>query len=62
MSSITKTWAGLPLQRKIILAGAVIATLVAMLFLARGATQPSMSLLYGGLDPKASGEVVAALE
>jgi flagellar M-ring protein FliF len=40
----------------------VVGTLVAMLFIARTATQPGMSLLYGGLDAKASGEVVAALD
>ncbi len=62
MSSIMSTWAALPLQRKMILAAAVIGTLVLMLFIGRTATQPGMSLLYGGLDAKASGEVVAALD
>jgi flagellar M-ring protein FliF len=37
-------------------------TFAAVLLLARVAMQPSMALLYAGLDPAAAGEVVRALE
>jgi len=42
--------------------GATIAMFAAIIALSRMAAQPSMSLLYAGLDPSAAGEVVAALE
>ncbi|MEM9724470.1 MAG: flagellar basal-body MS-ring/collar protein FliF [Pseudomonadota bacterium] len=62
MSALLKTFNALDLRKKIILGVAVAATLALMLFVARGASQPNMALLYGGLDAKAAGEVVAAVE
>lgn len=62
MDALLKTWQLLSLSKKIRLVGAVAATIALMFFLARMATEPSMALLYGGLDQKNAGEVAAALE
>jgi flagellar M-ring protein FliF len=52
----------LGLQRQIMLAAAVLGVLAAMTFLVRTTLQPSMSLLYSGLDPVRAGEVINELE
>lgn len=52
----------LGLQRQIMLGAAVLGVLAAMTFLVRGTLQPSMSLLYSGLDPVRAGEVINELE
>ncbi len=62
MSQLFETWQALDLRRRIVLAGAVILTIAAVLSLANIATRPGMSLLYSGLDPAAAGEVVGSLE
>ena len=62
MASLLNTFNALDLRKKIVLGLAVLATIALVMFVARGATQPTMALLYGGLDAKAAGEVVGALE
>ena len=62
MEQMLETWLRLDTRRRIILAGALILTMAAVLSLAQVATRPSMALLYSGLDPAAAGEVVGALE
>ncbi|MEL6317505.1 MAG: flagellar basal-body MS-ring/collar protein FliF, partial [Pseudomonadota bacterium] len=62
MAGLLNTWNALTLQKRIVLIGAVLATLVLVGMVARMATQPTMKLLYGGLDPQTSGEVLAAIE
>ncbi|MEM0987308.1 MAG: flagellar basal-body MS-ring/collar protein FliF [Pseudomonadota bacterium] len=62
MDQIVSTWQKLDLRRRIVLIGAVLLTLVAVLSLAQIASRPGMALLYSGLDPAAAGEVVGALE
>lgn len=52
----------LSLQRQIMLGAAVLGVLAAMTFLVRTTLQPSMSLLYSGLDPVRAGEVINELE
>lgn len=52
----------LGLQRQIMLGVAVLGVLAAMTFLVRGTMQPSMSLLYSGLDPVRAGEVINELD
>lgn len=52
----------LGLQRQIMLGIAVLGVLGAMTFLVRGTMQPSMSLLYSGLDPVRAGEVINELD
>ena len=62
MENLASIWMSLDLRRKLAVVGATIGVFVAVLFLARGASQPEMALLYAGLDPSAAGEVVASLD
>lgn len=62
MNQLMTTWNALDARRRIILVVAVLATLAAVMMLARVASKPGMALLYSGLDPAAAGEVVGALE
>jgi len=62
MDRILQTWRVLDLRRRVILAGAALLTIIAVLSLAQVATRPGMALLYSGLDPATAGEVLGALE
>jgi len=50
------------MRKRIIVGLATVAVFGAILMLARVTSTPSMSLLYSGLEPSISGEVIAALE
>lgn len=62
MNSLGRVWGTLSPQRRIFVIAATIAVFIAVLLLARGASSRDMSLLFGGLDPQAAGEVVTALD
>lgn len=62
MSQIIAAWAGLDPRRRIVVVLSAIALFVAVIGLARIANTPSLTLLYAGLDPSTSGEIVTALE
>ncbi len=62
MNNLASIWMGLDMRRRIVLVAATLGVFASVLFLARGASEPEMALLYAGLDPSAAGEVVAALE
>lgn len=62
MEQILSVWSALDTRRKAIVLGATVIVFLAVLGLSRMAAAPSMSLLYSGLEPGASGEVVSALE
>ncbi|MEM9780561.1 MAG: flagellar M-ring protein FliF, partial [Pseudomonadota bacterium] len=62
MSQLLTTWEGLEGRRKLVVLLAAVAAVLAMVGIARLAMQPSMALLYGGLDSTTAGEVVAQLE
>lgn len=62
MAGLIETWRDLTAQRKAIVVAAVAATVIALGALARTASTPRMTLLYAGLEPEASGEVLTALE
>ncbi|MEM1265958.1 MAG: flagellar basal-body MS-ring/collar protein FliF [Pseudomonadota bacterium] len=62
MSQLLTTWEGLEGRRKLVVLLAAVAAVLAMVGIARLAIQPSMALLYGGLDSTTAGEVVAQLE
>lgn len=62
MDNLWSIWTSLDLRRRAILVAAVVGMFAAVLYLARGASQPDMALLFSGLEPAASGEVIAALE
>ena len=50
------------MRRRIFVIVATIAVFAAVLTLARGAGSKEMSLLFGGLEPRASGDVITALD
>ncbi|SFO15089.1 flagellar M-ring protein FliF [Roseovarius lutimaris] len=62
MQQIVQLWQSLDNRRRIIVVGATAAMFWTVLALARMASEPSMTLLYAGLESSAAGEVVAALE
>lgn len=62
MQQILQFWSALDLRRKVTVVGATVAMFVAVLAMSRLAAAPSMALLYAGLEPAASGEVVAQLD
>lgn len=62
MQGLMNVWGTLSVSNRIMLVGAVAATIFVFSILARTASAPSMALLYSGLQPSAAGEVVSALE
>ncbi len=63
--NLSRRWGALaPAQQRIAIAATAIATVAfaAIAWLISLATQPPWSLLYGGLEPAAAGEALAALE
>jgi len=55
-------WTNLDARRKVIIVLATLGMFVAVIFLARSTAQKDLALLFGGLEPTASGEVITALE
>lgn len=62
MQQLISLWNALDTRRRAIVAVSTFAVIALILLLARTANNPSMALLYAGLEPAVSGEVVAALE
>ena len=62
MQQIVEVWNKLDARRRIIVIGASVVIFVGVLVLSRMAAQPNYALLYSGLSPKASGEVLSALD
>ncbi len=62
VQQLNAVWAALDLRKRVIVVGATLAVFAAVLGLARIAAQPSMALLYAGLEPGPAGEVIEALE
>ncbi len=62
MEKIKEIWESWDSRKRIIAALSVIAIVASVIGITRVATEPTMALLYSGLDAKAAGEVVAALE
>lgn len=55
-------WKALPVRNKVFAAAAFAAIVLMLALLGRAASTPKMALLYSGLDPSASGEILEALE
>ncbi|MFK7975705.1 MAG: flagellar basal-body MS-ring/collar protein FliF [Halioglobus sp.] len=55
-------WNSLSVNRKIVVVAASIGVFVTVLAMTRLASSPSLTLLYSGLEPAASGDVVRSLE
>ncbi len=62
MQQLLNVWNGLSFNRKIVTVAATIGVFFAVLGMARMISEPSLSLLYSGLEPSTAGEVVAAIE
>lgn len=62
MQKLQDYWNERSSQQKIILAAAFMATFLAVAGFAWLASRPGMSMIYGGLDPAQSGEVIAGIE
>lgn len=62
MQQILNIWSALDMRKRMIVVLATVAMFAAVLGLSRMAGQPSMSLLYAGLESGPAGEVVKALE
>ena len=62
MDSLLSVWLKLDTRRRITAVLASLAVFAAILALSRGIGAPDLALLYAGLEPDASGEVIAALE
>ena len=62
MKQIFATWGLLDPQKKIVVALAIVAALVALLGMARLVNTPNMALLYSGLDSGTASEIVTSLE
>lgn len=60
--SFIETLKTLPFERRIALAAAVIAVVIAVGLMGRGVMQTPMALLYAGLEPAHAGEIIEALE
>ena len=62
MQNLLSLWSAMDARRRFVVIAATLGMFVAILVMSRMAGSPSMSLLYAGLDSKAAGDVVAALE
>lgn len=62
MQQLVNVWTGLDLRRQIIVIGASIAMFFAILTMSRIVSNPSMTLLYAGLETGVAGDVIRSLE
>lgn len=62
MQNLMTVWSALSTGRRVFVVLATVAVFAAVLLLARGAGTRDMSLLFGGLDAAAAGEVITALD
>ena len=62
MQQLVSVWSTLDMRKRAIVVLATVAMFAAVLGLSRMASQPSMALLYAGLESGPAGEVVKALE
>lgn len=62
MQNVMTVWGNLGGKQRMVVLGATVAMVVAVLGLTRMASAPNLSLLYAGLENGAAGDVVKALE
>ena len=62
MKNLVSLWLGLTFAKRVILVAATLGVFLSVLALTRLAPSQGQSLLYAGLDPRAAGDVVSALD
>ncbi len=62
MDSLLSVWSKLDARRRLTVVLATVAVFAAVMALSRGVGSPDLALLYAGLEPTASGEVITVLE
>lgn len=62
MNQILNSWNALGARQRLVVVGATLAMVLAVIGLSRLASSPNFSLLYAGLEDQAAGDVVKALE
>ncbi len=62
MQNLLSLWSALDSRRRVIIIGATLAMFIAVLAMSRLANNPSLALLYAGLDGRSAGEIVAILD
>ncbi len=62
MQNVSTAWSALDSRRRVFVVFATVAVFAAVLLLVRGAGTRDMSLLFGGLEPRAAGDVITALD
>ncbi|SFR51926.1 flagellar M-ring protein FliF [Yoonia tamlensis] len=62
MQSLSTVWTALDARRRIFVLFATVAVFAAILALAKGAGTKDMSLLFGGIEGRAAGDVITALD
>ncbi len=62
MQSFSSMWSALDGRRRLFVVLATVAVFAAILMLAQGSSNKDMSLLYGGLETRAAGDVITALD
>jgi flagellar M-ring protein FliF len=62
VNNLVSLWVGLTLARRIVLVAATVGVFLAVLGLARMTQSQGQSLLYAGLEQRAAGDVITALE
>lgn len=62
MNNLVSLWMGLTLAKRVVLVAATVGVFMAVLGLARMSQTQGQSLLYAGLEQRAAGDVISALE
>jgi len=62
VNNLVSLWLGLTLAKRVVLVAATVGVFLAVLGLARMGQSTGESLLYAGLEPRTSGDVIAALD
>jgi flagellar M-ring protein FliF len=62
LEQVKSLWNGLSIAQRVTLGAVTAVVFAGVLLIARVAASPTMVLLYGGLDPRAAGDIVAALD
>lgn len=62
MEQVKSLWSALSVGRKLALVGGFVGTFAAVLGIAKMAATPDLALLYGGLDARSAGAVLAEVE